>query len=129
VNSEKQMVKLPIDPFPYEPDPDSQPLRHGLPDGCYVYVQDVGGTVHVLPDGPHRHPYVLGNALPATYAGDFDIRNGRIKDLTNLSGTFLFDDPQGLLQIAILIESLGIDILPGAVRFVPVDGTQPIVLR
>jgi hypothetical protein len=123
------MAKRPLDPFPYKRSPGSQPLHLGLPDGCYAFVQDVKRTVYVLPDGPHQHPLVLGNALPAEYAGDFEVRNGQIIDLTNLSGTFQFDDPQGLLQIATLMESLGFIILPGAVRLFPVDGSPPYVLR
>ncbi len=88
-----QMSKKPLDTSPYEPDPDSRPIAFGLADGSYVYVQDTEGSIYCLPDGPHRHPKVLGNARSADYAGDLTIVAGRIKDLTNLSGTFQFDDP------------------------------------
>lgn len=71
---------------PYATDPDSRPIAIGLADGSYVYVQDGNGTIHLLPDGPHRHPKVLGHASPANYAGDLTIVGGRVKDLTNLSG-------------------------------------------
>jgi hypothetical protein len=123
------MAKHPLDPFPYEQHKDSVALHLGLADGCYVYVQDVNDIIHVLPDGPHRHTRVLGNASAANYAGDFEITKGCILDLTNLSGTFQFDDRQGLLKIAAKMESLGFAIQPSAVRFFPVDGSRPVVLR
>lgn len=123
------MPKLPLDLTPCEPDPDSRPMALGLADGTYVYVQDTEGTIYVLPDGPHRHPKVLGHARPAEYAGDITIYRGRVKDLTNLSGTFQFDDIQGLLAVAEALERLGFEFLPDAVRFFPIDGSRPRVLR
>ena len=113
--------KLPLDLFPYQRDPRSQPLTVATEDGNYVYTQDLDGTIFVLPDGSHVHPKVLGNASPAIYAGDLQIKMGLIVDLTNLSGTFQFDDPQGLFRVALQIELLGIVIADGAVRFFPMD--------
>jgi hypothetical protein len=66
---------------------------------------------------------------PAIYAGDMRIKNGRIADVTNLSGTFQFDDPQGLLSVATQLEVLGFIVEDGAVRFFPVDGSTPYVLK
>lgn len=94
------MAKRPLDPTPYPKDPLSRPIGANLADGGYVYVRDASGTIHVLPDGPHRHPKVLGGAQPASYAGDLTIRGGRVVDVTNLSGTFQFDDERGLRDVA-----------------------------
>ena len=80
-------LKSPLDPTPYPADPRSCPVAPGLSDGGYVYVRDTNGTVYVLPDGPHLHPKVLGNARLALYAGDMRW-GGRVVDLTNLSGRF-----------------------------------------
>ena len=74
------------------------------------------------------HPKVLGGGLPAMYAGDMTIRNGRVVDLTNLSGTFEFDDIDGLLDVANELELQGLTVAPGAVRFFPADGSRPITL-
>ena len=46
--------------------------------------------------------------------------------MTNLSGTFQFDDPQGLLALATQLEVLGFVIEHAAVRFFPMDGS-PLV--
>lgn len=100
-----------------------------MPDGSYVYVQDRNRTVHVLPDGPHLHPKVLGGARAAAYAGDLTIADGKVADLTNLSGTFQFDDEDGLKEVAEQIRHQGLVVLPGAVRFFPADGSRPIVLE
>jgi len=122
-------AKLPLDTYPYPRDPRSQPIAPDIADGLYVYVQDAGGTIFVLPDGSHMHPRVLGNAASALYAGDLRIDKSRIVDVTNLSGTFQFDDPQGLLQVATQLESLGFAIESGAVRFFPMDGSAPSILK
>jgi len=95
----------------------------------YVFVQDVQGTVHVVPDGPHMHPKVLGNAEPALYAGDLTIQFGRVADVTNLSGTFQFDDEAGLRAAAAQIRQQGLQIDKGAVRFFPADGSGPVILE
>src|SRR5438105_1157264 len=100
-------MKAPLDRTPYPRDPRSAPLGPGLADGLYVYVRDAQGVVFVLPDGPHMHPKVLGGALPAEYAGDLTIEAGRVVDLTNLSGTFQFDDEGGLRATAQQIRAQG----------------------
>lgn len=119
----RDLLKFPLDPFPYPPDPRSQPLQQLLPDGNYVYVRDESGTVVVLPDGPHQHPKVLGNARPALYAGDLVLRDGEIDSLTNLSGTFQFDDPEGLRAVAKCCTEVGFLIRSQSVRFFdPITG-------
>ncbi|MBL8826882.1 MAG: hypothetical protein JNM18_07825 [Planctomycetaceae bacterium] len=121
--------QLPLDPFPHVPDPRSRALALGVTDGNYVYVLALTGVLHVLPDGPHLHPKILGLAQPVLYAGDLRITNGKICDVTNLSGTFQFDDAQGLLEVARALEALGFVVEPAAVRFFPTDGSTPLVLR
>lgn len=117
-------MKHPRDSTPYEQDPRSRRLEPGTADGVYVFVLDENDVVHFLPDGPHLHPKILGNALPVKYAGDFRIEAGRICELTNLSGTFLCDDLAGLSEVASIIRLVGIEIAAGGVRFFPPDGMQ-----
>lgn len=108
----------------------SREIKCGMKDGVYVFVQDEQGAIFVLPDGPHMHPKVLGEARPAMYAGDLTIESGKIKDLTNLSGTFQFSDAEGLLAVAATLEQIGFEIMLGAVRlFSHVDCARPKVLR
>ena len=85
---------------PYPQDPRSQALGSGSSDGGYVYVRDVNGMVLGVPDGPHLHPKVLGGGKAALYAGDLTLQGGKVIDLTNLSGTFEFDDEEGLREVA-----------------------------
>ena len=92
-------------------------------------MRDVSGVVFVVPDGPHMHPTVLGGGQPAMYAGDLTVRGGRVVDLTNLSGTFEFDDEAGLREVAAEIRGRGLVIEVGAVRFFPADGSAPVVLE
>lgn len=94
-----------------------------------MYVRDGAGTVWVLPDGPHMHPLVLGGGRPAMYAGDMTVRSGRVVDLTNLSGTFQFDDETGLRDVAAELRRQGVVVEHGAVRFFPADGSRPVVLE
>lgn len=122
-------MKDPLDPTPYPQDPRSRSADATLPDGGYAYVQDGNRTVRVVPDGPHMHPKVLGNALPAKYAGDMTVRGGKVADLTNLSGTFQFDDEDGLREVARQLRNQGLDVEAGAVRFFPPNGTAPVVLE
>ena len=63
------------------------------------------------------------------YAGDLTVEDGRIKDVTNLSGAFQFDEPAGLIAVAENLEGLGFTVERGAVRFFPMDGSSPVVLR
>jgi hypothetical protein len=100
-----------------------------LPDGDYVYVQDVDGKVYVAPDGLHMHPRVLGGAQPAQYAGDMRLERGEVTDLTNLSGTFQFDDELGLREVAKQLRIQGLRIAIGAVRFFGDGSLRPVVLE
>jgi hypothetical protein len=122
-------MKSPLDKFPYPQDGRSQALGPGMTDGPYAYVLDIQGTVWGVPDEPHVHPKILGLAQPAIYAGDMTIRAGRVADLTNLSGTFQFDDEEGLREVAEQLRRQGLAVEPGAVRFFPLDGSAPVVLE
>lgn len=122
-------MKYPLDKTPYPKDPRSRPIDTSFADGGYVYVRDDSGIVHVLPDGPHLHPKVLGGGQPASYAGDLTIQQGEVVDLTNLSGTFQFDDEAGLREVAEEIRKQGLIVVSGAVRFFPLDGSRPVVLE
>ena len=119
----------PLDQTPYSRDPRSREIRFGIPDGNYVFVQDEQGRIQVLPDGPHTHPRVLGDARSAKYAGDLRIESSTIRDVTNLSGTFQCDDPNGLREVAQVLHGLGFNVRTGGVRFFPQDGSRPSVLE
>jgi hypothetical protein len=122
-------LKYPQDTTPYSRDSRSRPVDASLADGGYVYVRDVSGTINVLPDGPHLHPKVLGGGQPALYAGDMTVQVGKVVDLTNLSGTYQFDDEEGLREVAAELRRQGLMVEVGAVRFFPVDGSPPVVLE
>lgn len=122
--------KAPLDRRRYKRDKRSQPIRLGLPDGCYVFVQDLKGVIHVLPDGQHAHPRVLGHASPAIYAGDLTICADSIVDVTNCSGTFQFTDKEGLLAVANSLQAIGFTLQRDAVRwFSHLDAARPLILR
>ncbi|HEX5104807.1 MAG TPA: hypothetical protein VFV87_13390, partial [Pirellulaceae bacterium] len=129
VSIDPASLKPPLDPYPYSQDARSRPADATLADGLYAYVRDDHGTIWVLPDAPHVHPRILGGGRSALYAGDFRIDKGMIEDVTNLSGTFQFDDPAGLLAAADQLIQQGLAVLPGGVRFFPPDGSPPQVLR
>jgi len=122
-------LKAPLDATPYPQDPRSRPIAANIADGGYVYVRDGNGIVYILPDGPHLHPKVLGGARPAMYAGDMTIQGGKVVGLTNLSGTFQFDDEDGLKAVAEELRRQGLVVEQGAVRFFPADGSRPVVLE
>jgi hypothetical protein len=52
-----------------------------------------------------------------------------VVDLTNLSGTFQFDDEDGLREVASAVRAQGLMVEAGAVRFFPPDGSAPVVLE
>ncbi len=98
-------MKLPLDLTDHPPDPRSEAIRLGTSDRRYVYVQDEHETIWIVPDDvPHLHPKVLGHKRPAKYAGDLTVKDGKIVDVTNCSGTFQFDDAAGLRRIAELLR-------------------------
>jgi len=122
-------MKQPLDPTPYRQHRLSRQVSSDLADGNYVYVQTAENDLWVLPDGPHRHPRILGNATPVKYAGDLRVENGTIVDLTNLSGTFLCDDPDGLIEAAEIFRQSDLKLADSAVRFFPPDGSRPRILQ
>lgn len=126
--SHPRKVKPPLDPTPYATDPRGGAAHGGLRDGLYAYVQDEVGVVHVVPDGQHVHPKILGNGRSAMYAGDLTISGGEITDITNLSGTFQFDDPNGLCEVAEQFKRQGLTVRTGAIRLFPADGSPPRML-
>lgn len=124
-----QTPRNPLDRRRYSKEPRSTIADGGLPDGEYVFVQDVEQQVWVLPDGPHTHPRVLGNREPALYAETLCKVDRCVTELTNLSGTFRCDDEEGLLAVADWLEDNGLELEPGSVRFFPFDGGRPFVVR
>lgn len=110
-------MKQPLDPTPYRQHRLSRKVSPDLGDGNYVYVQSEDDEIWVLPDGPNRHPRILGNATPVKYAGDLRVENGTIVDITNLSGTFLCDEPDGLIEAAEISRQSGLKLADSAVRF------------
>ncbi len=70
---------------------------------------------------------MLGYARPAMYAGDLTIENGQVVDITNLSGTFEFDDPIELLGVVTQLENQGLVVAAGSTRFFACDGMSPPV--
>ena len=122
-------MRPPRDLTPYRQHSQSRPISRDIEDGSYVYVVDELEVVWVLKDGPHRHPRVLGGARPASYAGDLRNEDGVVVELTNLSGTFLFGEIDGLLSVAHLLRQIGFEIGCSAVRYFPIDGRRPQTLE
>lgn len=122
-------MKPPLDPFPHVRDPRSRIIGQGISDGGYVYVRDSNGDIWCLPDGPHLHPKVLGGGAAAMYAGDLTVRGGKVVDVTNLSGTFQFDDEDGLREVADQLRHQGLEVETDGVRFFPQDGSSPVILE
>jgi hypothetical protein len=124
-------VKTPRNPQDrrkYSRHADSCVALPGLADGEYVYVQDLDEQIWVVPDGPHTHPKVLGQALPALYAGTLRVLDNAIVELTNLSGTFRCDDDEGLIDVAEWLVQHGWRIADNAIRFFPFDGSRPYII-
>ena len=123
------MLYRPRDPTPYPPHPAVAEPNGDTPDGLYVYAVSENGTLLILTDGPHRHPRILGLGRPAVYAGDMEIVGGHVVSLTNLSGTFQCDDPEGLRRVATRLRAAGLKLDWAAVRFFPADGGPPQTLE
>ncbi|NLE38417.1 MAG: RHS repeat-associated core domain-containing protein, partial [Pirellulaceae bacterium] len=71
--------------------PASVPLGPKVKPGTYVYVQDGSGVVHVVPNGQHLHPTVLGGGQPGAAAGELVVgRGGVVTEINNISYTFQF---------------------------------------
>lgn len=119
--------KPPLDPHPYPPAPGSRQLSPHEPVGHYVFVVDVNEVIHVAPDGAHMHPQVLGQAAPALYAGEIVIDHvGSVEEVTNLSGTFRFQNKRSLCCVASGLRRLGFTV--GDVVWYPPDGSRPVRL-
>src|SRR2546425_9148736 len=97
----------PLDTTAYPQDPGSCLAHPNLVDAWYCYVQDQHGMIWVLPAGHRVHAKVLGRGQEAMYAGEMEIQAGRIQKVTNSSGTFMPDDPQGLLDVARQLKKQG----------------------
>ena len=94
--------------------------------GEYVYVVDETEAIFVVPDGPHRHPEVLGQGEGALYAGEIKLDPmGRVTELNNLSGTLLnnlsgtfqFHSPAGLEWLLEKLAANGVEIDRAVVDF------------
>ena len=113
--------KKPLDRSPYSQSPLSHPLTLAEQAESYVYVVDEQEVIHVMIDGPHMHPLVLGGARAAKYAGDLVIsKPGTIVELTNLSGTFSFRSKRSLCCVAERLRQMRF--LVKAVIWYPPDG-------
>lgn len=111
------MIYPSLDPQSYPQSLTSQPLHVGVVDGNYVYVQDLAGTIYILPDGYHQHPRVLGESKPAKYAGELVLKQGMVMLLNNCSGTFEPDCLSGLCEVAEAIEMIGFEFRARAIQF------------
>jgi hypothetical protein len=96
--------------------PLSQPISPETPPGTYVFAQDAQGVVHVVPDGPHLHPTVLGNGQEAAASGEIVIGpDGVVTEINNISFTFQHD--ASVLQgVKAALERMGIKVDPDAIK-------------
>lgn len=117
-------AKRPRDRFPYPRAPQSRMLTVRESVGQYAFVVDLDERIHVVPDGRHVHPTVLGHARPALYAGELSIdRPGSVDEVTNLSGTFRFKSRRSLCCVVDGLSKLGFAVLD--VVWFPPDGSGP----
>lgn len=100
--------KSPLDQMPYSMDPRSRLLNINEIPGNYVYVVDLDEQIHIVEDGPHLHPKILGNRRAVLYAGEIEIdSNGVVAEINNLSGTFRFQSKKTLCCVSQHIHQLG----------------------
>jgi hypothetical protein len=110
----------PKDKTPFPQDPRSKPISLDTPPAKegYVFVQDADGTIHILPNGSHMHPKVLGGAKPGAAAGEVFVGEGKtITELNNISGTFPFKDPAVLERVAESLRQMGFKVPPEAIKY------------
>jgi len=96
--------------------PQSRPITVDTPPGEYTFVQDSNGVIHIVPNGPHTHPGILGNGAPGAAAGEIVIgADGTIVEINNISFTFQHDGTvlQGVQES---LESMGFTVRPNAQR-------------
>ncbi|MBL8820992.1 MAG: hypothetical protein JNJ77_00265 [Planctomycetia bacterium] len=104
-------AKKPIDRMPYPRSVSSKAIDIGIPPGRYAYAVDIKETIHVVPDGLHVHPKILGNAREALYAGELAIdTRGIVSEINNLSGTFRFRSQRSLCGVAERLRMLGFSV-------------------
>jgi len=109
-------TRKPKDKYRYPQDPRSRIYSKDLPEGEYVFVQDEQGAVWVLPNGPHYHPRILGNATPVAAAGEMVVGHvGEIIEINNLSGTFEFG-PEVLQEVVDYLKAQGAIVLDDAIH-------------
>ena len=68
-------------------------------------------------------------ALAAAGVGQLTVIDPDVVELTNLSGTFLFNEIDGLLEVAHLLRMIGLEVSAGAVIYFPADGRRPQTLE
>ena len=90
------------------PLPLSRPLTMSGKPGRFAYVVDTDEIIHVIPDGLHVHPLILGLAQEVLYVGDLTIETaGVVGEITNLSGTFQFKSQRSLCCVVEHLHQLG----------------------
>ena len=96
--------------------PLSQPISPNTPPGTYVFVQDAQGVVHVLPQGAHLHPRVLGGGREAAASGEIVIgADGAVTEINNIS--FTFQHGSSVLRgVKAALERLGLKVNPDAIK-------------
>jgi hypothetical protein len=99
----------------YGKNPFSAPATSTIPPGRYVYVQDADGVVHLVPDGSHLHPTVLGGGRSAAAAGEITIGpNGVVTEINNISYTFQHG-PHTLPGVKSALEKAGLKCDPNSI--------------
>jgi hypothetical protein len=125
----KCKIYPPRDKTPYERCEETEIESTTTSDGNYVFVQALDGIVYLAPDRSHQHPKVLGGAVSVMYAGECYISKRIVVQLTNLSGTFMPDEQEGLLRVAQQLIVQGLKFQVDSVRFYDQERTNsPTIL-
>jgi len=100
----------------YPKNPLSTPISKGTKPGTYVYVQDENGIVHIVPNGNHLHPTVLGGGRSAAAAGEITIGlNGVVTEINNISFTFQHG-AETLPGVRSALEKSGLQCTPDSIK-------------